>query len=68
MVRCRVPPLREVAHSLWILLGLVAGAATATVLVATAPVAVPALQLGTLGLVLVVARRSARLRAVLDPA
>lgn len=61
-------PLREVAHSLWILLGLVAGAATATVLVTTTPVAVPVLQLGTLGLVLVVARRSARLRVVLDAA
>ncbi len=59
-------PLREVAHSLWILLGLVAGAATATLLVATAPVAVPALQLGTLALVLAVARRSARLRLVVD--
>jgi uncharacterized membrane protein YoaK (UPF0700 family) len=59
-------PLREVAHSLWILLGLVTGAATATLLVARAPVAVPALQLGSLGLVLVLAQRSGRLRRVPD--
>lgn len=54
-------PLREVAHSLWILMGLVAGAAIATVLVSAAPTAVPALQLVTLGTVLLVASRSARL-------
>jgi uncharacterized membrane protein YoaK (UPF0700 family) len=50
--------LREVAHSLWILLGLVAGAAGATLLLIVAPPTVPLIQLLTLGSVLVVAHRS----------
>lgn len=54
--------LAEVRHSLWILLGLVAGAALGAVLVRYAPVAVPLAQLGTTAAVLVVARFAARLR------
>lgn len=44
--------LRKVAHSLAILLGLIVGAGIGTVLVEWAPVAVPAIQLLTLGGVL----------------
>jgi uncharacterized membrane protein YoaK (UPF0700 family) len=46
--------LAEVSHSLWILLGLVAGAATGATLVRHLPVAVPAVQLTTLLAVLAV--------------
>lgn len=45
--------LREVRHSLWILAGLVAGAAVATLLLAQAPALVPLIQLLTLGPVVV---------------
>lgn len=45
--------LREVRHSLWILAGLVAGAALATLLLLQAPVLVPLIQLLTLGPVVV---------------
>ena len=39
--------LAEVSHSLWILLGLVTGAAIGALLVRHLPVAVPLVQLGT---------------------
>lgn len=45
--------LRDVGHSLTILLGLIVGAAIGTVLVRVAPVAVPVVQLGTVFAVLV---------------
>ncbi|WP_067441559.1 YoaK family protein [Nocardioides jensenii] len=54
--------LRTVGHSLTILAGLIVGAAVATFLLEVAPVAVPLLQLGTLGGVLVVARLSREMR------
>jgi uncharacterized membrane protein YoaK (UPF0700 family) len=50
--------LAEVRHSLWILLGLVTGAATGALLVRHLPVAVPLIQLGTTLAVLAVVRRS----------
>lgn len=54
--------LRDVGHSLTILLGLVVGAAAGTLLVRMAPVAVPAIQIGTLVVVLVAVRASRHLR------
>jgi uncharacterized membrane protein YoaK (UPF0700 family) len=54
--------LAEVSHSLWILLGLLAGAALGALLVRHAPVAVPLAQLGTTATALGVASFARRLR------
>lgn len=54
--------LAEVAHSLWILLGLIAGAAVGALLVRQAPVAVPLIQLGTTGVALCVVMFAKRLQ------
>lgn len=50
--------LAEVGHSLWILLGLIAGAALGALLVRHLPVTVPLSQLLSVGLVLLVAHRA----------
>lgn len=55
--------LRTVGHSSVILLGLVAGAAIATAMIAVLPWAVPALQLATVGGVLLCAAVSRAMRA-----
>ena len=54
--------LRTVRHSLVILAGLIVGAALATVALAVAPVAVPLLQIGTVGAVLIVVLFSRAMR------
>jgi uncharacterized membrane protein YoaK (UPF0700 family) len=59
--------LADVVHSLWILLGLVLGAALGGVLVRYLPVAVPCVQLVTTAAVLVVATYAHRLRAPVAP-
>lgn len=58
--------LRAVAHSLVILLGLIVGAAIATIAIEFAPVLVPALQLVTVGGVLLAARFSGHMRAAVS--
>jgi uncharacterized membrane protein YoaK (UPF0700 family) len=55
--------LAEVSHSLWILLGLVAGAAAGALLVRHLPIAVPLVQLGTTLAVLAVALSAKHLRS-----
>lgn len=55
--------LVDVAHSLWILLGLIAGAALGALLVRHSPVAVPLVQLGTTGVALGVVTCARRLQA-----
>lgn len=54
--------LAEVAHSLWILLGLIAGASIGALLVRLSPVAVPLVQLGTTGVALCVVVFTRQLR------
>lgn len=54
--------LRKVSHSLTILFGLIAGAAIGTILVEFAPVAVPTVQLITLGAVILAVHLSLILR------
>jgi uncharacterized membrane protein YoaK (UPF0700 family) len=57
--------LRKVGHSLSILAGLIVGAAIGTVLVELAPIAVPSIQLATLGVVLLAVHLSKRLHVPL---
>jgi uncharacterized membrane protein YoaK (UPF0700 family) len=58
--------LRKVGHSLAILAGLIVGAAIGTVLVELAPVAVPSIQLATLGVVLLAVHLSKHLHVPLS--